>query len=61
MTRRDYIVLAELAKQSRDLFSSEKRFGQFVSLTADRLQGDNPRFNRHRFLVACGVFQGASK
>ena len=55
MTRKDYTVLAELAQQSRDLFASEKRFGQFVSLTADRLEADNAAFNRYTFLKACGV------
>ena len=55
MTRKDYLVLAEIAQESRNLFASEKRFGQFVSMTADRLEADNPAFSRYTFLKACGV------
>ena len=62
MTRRDYVLLSELQKEAYSLgLVSEKAFGRYCSLIADRLQTTNPAFDRHRFLVACGVFEGASK
>jgi hypothetical protein len=60
MTRKDYVLIAEVlsnSAQSHALnpFTGESLFNELVRDFADALQGDNPRFNRARFLEACGV------
>ena len=56
MTRKDYEMLASLVVDSFNAgVFTEKRKGQFANMTADRLEKENPRFNRYTFLKACGV------
>ena len=59
MTRKDYVLIAEtFAKfqKIQDLDQSINWTGADLARNlADTLQGDNPRFDRARFLVACGV------
>lgn len=57
MTRKHFQLIAELIQEAETLgiFSSQKRKGQFVTMTADRLAKENPRFDRYQFLKACGV------
>jgi hypothetical protein len=63
MTRKDYVALAEVLKQTPGYcaqnFSHSLRTVQVVSIIADRLAdycaADNPAFDRARFLKACGV------
>lgn len=62
MTRKDYVIIAESIKGS---INYEKSFNnnqdganalKFLALTlSSSLETDNPRFNRARFLDACGV------
>lgn len=53
--RRHYQAIADVIKASdRDLFSQSEVLGMALRL-ADMLQADNPRFDRARFLAACGV------
>jgi hypothetical protein len=59
MTRKDYVLIADTLA---NLMSDFNNGGEdFVSLSlvaqelADTLEADNPRFDRERFLTACGV------
>lgn len=65
MTRKDYVLIAEVLKGSRpapytDLENLTSRNMWSIWRTtsrnmADALASDNPRFDRARFLEACGV------
>ncbi|RPH75957.1 hypothetical protein EHM76_00315 [bacterium] len=65
MTRKDYILIANaLADARRDIIAKEGPAAQSTLLDgtgyaadwlADSLARDNPRFDRARFLKACGV------
>ena len=62
MTRKDYVMIAETIKGS---INYEQSFNKnqdganalkFLAITlASTLEADNPRFERARFLSACGV------
>jgi len=62
MTRKDYVMIAESIKGAINYeteFNNNKagedvmkKFSVALALT---LQADNPRFDRDRFLTACGV------
>jgi hypothetical protein len=61
MTRKDYVLIAEAIRTQIELSSKyeeeESRAGaQNIAYDlAWKLYEDNPRFDRDRFLVACGV------
>ena len=65
MTRKDYILIAQGFKDAREGYhpssSDDMNMGIEIGietaarLTALRLLRDNPRFDRERFLKACGV------
>jgi hypothetical protein len=59
MTRKDYVMLADILRNNReDFIEGEDGFaviGIMAHQIADGLQADNPRFDRARFLTACGV------
>lgn len=56
MTRKDYVMIAEVFAQFGNICNLEETIGADIARNlADALQADNPRFDRHRFLVACGV------
>jgi hypothetical protein len=64
MTRKDYVLIAKALKQARDQIpntNSSINAGEFVAnstaarLVAYALADDNPRFDRQKFLTACGV------
>jgi hypothetical protein len=56
MTRKDYQLIADvLSKFTAEGGVTIERDAMAYDL-ADALAKDNPRFNRHRFLVACGVY-----
>ena len=55
MTRKDYVLLAA-AIASADCYDDGELIGPaVVQAIADALAQDNPRFDRDRFLTACGV------
>ena len=57
MTRKDYVMLAEIINKNATS-STESTFIHFARMAEDlatELQADNPRFDRARFLTACGV------
>jgi hypothetical protein len=53
MTRKDYILIAEVIATSWHASAESKR--ELAVNMASKLWLDNPRFDRARFLVACGV------
>ncbi len=53
MTRKDYVIIAEVIATSWHASAESKR--DIAQNMADALGADNPRFDRARFLVACGV------
>lgn len=64
MTRKDYeliaAVLADYAPKGLGFINSEReaQIGQWLDMVddmADALAKDNPRFDKDRFLRACGV------
>jgi hypothetical protein len=59
MTRKDYVLIATALNRARDHGSfnyEEKSQHEFdCHYVADALSQDNPRFDRARFLKACGV------
>jgi hypothetical protein len=55
MTRKDYILIARVIATSWHASAEFKR--ELSENMADALESDNPRFNRLRFLVACGVYE----
>jgi hypothetical protein len=56
MTRKDYQLIAEVFANFGKIVVLEETIGIDIALNlADALQADNPRFNRDRFLDACGV------
>jgi hypothetical protein len=61
MTRRDYVLIAAALKGAHDshIHTLPGAIGvRTAALTlADTLAQDNPRFDRDRFLKACGVAQ----
>ena len=57
MTRKDYVMIAEVINRSTGSLT-ESAFIDFARMAEDlatELQNDNPRFDRARFLTACGV------
>jgi len=58
MTRKDYELIAEAIKTSRKVITGEAvlvSVEHLANTLATDLEIDNPRFNRARFLSACGV------
>lgn len=61
MTRKDYIILARVLKKSKPDFHPQLRgalidgWARICKEISAALDVDNPRFDRARFLQACGV------
>jgi len=61
MTRKDYIRIAAALKAARNQFHPDdfqKVYAGWystVTFLADALAQDNPKFDRTRFVAACGV------
>lgn len=57
MTRKDYVLLADAIKAVADSIDYPERLGAQLAANeiAHRLQRDNPRFDRERFLKAAGL------
>ena len=52
MSRKDYVSIAEVIKASAESDDPREYIARNV---ADVLEQDNPRFDRARFMVACGI------
>lgn len=65
MTRKDYQLIAEVLSNLNDDFnnggSDEVSLALVAGNIANALQLENPRFDRNRFLVACGVVEAPMK
>jgi len=59
MTRKDYIMIAEIIAFNQEQFVEGEDGHTLLKILANQfaneLQADNPRFDRARFLAACGV------
>lgn len=57
MTRKDFIAIAEAVRDTRHPSTPATNHicDTVARKLADRLAGTNERFNRSRFLAACGV------
>jgi hypothetical protein len=53
MTRKDYVMIADTIATSWHASADSK--ADLAYKFADVLEADNPRFDRARFLTACGV------
>ena len=61
MTRKDYVLIANtiselmMSQRDRGAFAHAPSLDEVARELAYALEGDNPRFDRDRFLDACGV------
>lgn len=60
MTRKDYVMIADSIKAARENWEgfapeSQEAIDGLARSLASKLQADNDRFDRARFLDACGV------
>jgi len=61
MTRKDYVLIANaisdlmISQRDRGAFAHAPSLDEVARELAYALEGDNPRFDRARFLQACGV------
>jgi myosin-crossreactive antigen len=59
MTRKDYIMIAKIIAHNQPQFKEGEEGQTLLWILANQfateLQADNPRFDRARFLAACGV------
>lgn len=55
MSRKDYEAIAEQFRTEREVGGEAPTLDRLAYRIADVLAQDNERFNRARFLAACGV------
>jgi hypothetical protein len=60
MTRKDYVIIADSIKASRENWEgftpeAQDAIDGLARSLSSKLQEDNDRFDRVRFLTACGV------
>jgi len=55
MTRKDYVAIAAAFKNADKRDDGETIAASVMENIADAMARDNPRFDRARFLKACGV------
>lgn len=55
MTRKDYILIADAINKAPVDASQDRQRNTVARSIADALATDNPRFDRARFLKACGL------
>lgn len=56
MTKKDYIRIAVIVNSYYVSYSDESETVENIALDlADMFEKENPRFDRDRFLIACGV------
>lgn len=53
MTRKDYVMVAEILSSYKDLIGDEFTFHDLVDEFAGYFAEDNPRFDSNRFFSAC--------
>lgn len=55
MTRKDYVLIAEAIRRENDAPGYAEKNRGVVYAIAAALASENPRFDRARFLKACGL------
>jgi hypothetical protein len=55
MSRRDYILIADAIRSVLDQVNDRSVIEPIVHAIATCMQRDNPRFDRRRFVAACGI------
>jgi predicted secreted Zn-dependent protease len=55
MSRKDYGLIAEAIKARMDCTTQRAIVRDIANSIADKLQADNPNFDRAKFLKACGL------
>jgi hypothetical protein len=55
MTRKDYRLIASILKNSLDNIVDDMAHEALSDVFAEELANTNPRFNREKFLRACGA------
>lgn len=53
MTKKDYVLIAKTLKRSQ--FPNNTYYISIVDDFATALKVENPRFDRNKFLTACGI------
>lgn len=54
MTKKDFVLIAGVIKDSFDVPQSDSEY-YFIHRMANKLDETNPRFDKDRFLLACGI------
>lgn len=57
MTKKDYVAIAKIMFDLRFYSLDQIHVDKVIEPLANLFQANNPAFNRHRFLVACGARQ----
>jgi hypothetical protein len=55
MTRKDYVIVAEILSSYKDLIGDEFTFHDLVDEFAGYFAEDNPNFKPEKFLEACNA------
>lgn len=58
MTRKDYVAIAQIIQNVRYLVDRDGESDHIAEVArqlANYMRGDNPRFDRSRFMQACGI------
>jgi len=55
MTKKDYELIASAFRYGNTIPANEHQLYWIADLLATKLLKDNPRFNKDKFLTACGV------
>ena len=53
MTRKDYVIFAQILSSYKDLIGDEFTFHDLVDVFAGYFAEDNSRFDFNRFITAC--------
>ena len=53
MTRKDYVIVAQILSSYKDLIGDEFTFHDLVDEFGGMFQADNPRFDSQKFFEAC--------
>ena len=55
MTRKDYVIVAEILSSYKDLIGDEFTFHDLVDEFAGFFAEDNPNFKHEKFIEACNA------
>lgn len=55
MTRKDYVLIASALLEARNITKEQGVIDWISDAIANRIEDENPRFDREKFLRACGI------